>query len=523
MLPRTLLAAAPLVALLAACNDITGVNGLVLPGGSSGAGAGSGSGAGNGGSSGAGAGGAGQGGAGAGGTTTGPVLGAATGVTITQVAIYQGPKRLLMGGTQSGVVTVPVVAGRDALVRVFVQTDGSYDHGPVTAHLFLGQGSKPLEVVAPAPASSSEAQLGSTINFNVPGASIVPGVTYRVELTEQSSKAPFPAASYPQGGGFDPLGSCSDGAQLKVVVVPVQYQADGSNRLPDTSASQLQHYKDAFFATYPIDSINLTVHAPFPWPSVIGPDGTGWSELLSAIADYRQQQGTPPDVYFFGAFVPDASFAGFCGGGCVAGLGMVGAANDTYSRAAIGLGYVDPTSYTTIIHEIGHTQGRQHSPCGGAASPDPNYPYANADIGDWGYNLVTKQLYAPGKASDMMGYCNPVWISDYTFNAIFQRIKTVNGAKILYPPELLDRVWERARLDMHGNLVWLPPIQLATPPEGQSTTVTVQSAGGAQAISGGQFFPYDHIAGGELLWPPGASAASSIQVALGGLSKTLSR
>jgi len=423
--------------------------------------------------------------------------------------------------TQTGVVTVPVVAGRDALVRVFVQTDGTYDQGPVTAHLFLGQGSKPIEVVGPAPASSAEAQLGSTINFQVPGASIVPGVTYRVELTEASSKGPNPAASTPAGGAYAPLGSVSDGAQLKVVVLPVQYQADGSSRLPDTSAAQIQHYKDAFFGTYPIESIDLTIGAPFPWASAVAADGTGWSELLSAVADYRQQQGAAPDVYYFGAFVPNASFAGFCGSGCVAGLGMIGTTTDTYSRAAIGLGYVDPTSYTTIIHEIGHTQGRQHSPCGGASSPDPAYPYANADIGDWGYNLVTKQLYAPGQASDVMGYCDPVWISDYTFNAIFQRIKTVNGAKIIYPPELLDRIWERARLDMLGNLVWLPPIQLQTPPEGQSTTVTVQSAGGAQAVTG-QFFPYDHIAGGELLWPQGSAPAASVQVSLGGQVRSLS-
>src|SRR6185436_14312363 len=158
----------------------------------------------------------------------------------------------LMGGQQTGSVVVPVVAGRDALVRVFVQTDGAYDGMPVTAHLFLGQGSTPLEVVGTVQGASSEGALDSTINFDVPGASIVAGVTYRVELTQATYRGDNPAASTPAAGGFDPLGAASDGEGLKLVVVPVQYGADGSNRGPDTSAAAIQAYKDAFMGTYPI-------------------------------------------------------------------------------------------------------------------------------------------------------------------------------------------------------------------------------------------------------------------------------
>jgi hypothetical protein len=516
MRPRSLLFSASLVVLLASCNSITGINDLTVESSGSGSGSGNGSGAGSG------AGGAGSG-SGAGGTTgtmPGPALGPAGGVTVDQIAIYQGPKRLLMGGKQTGTVTVPVVAGRDALVRVFTHTDGTYDGGPVTAHLILGQGAMPIEVVGPAPGSSSETSLTSTINFNVPGAAITPGVTYRVELLEPNSTSTNSAASYPAGGGFDPLGSVSDGAQLKVVLLPVQYGGDGSNRLPDTSAAQLQQYKNAFMGTYPIDTIDLTVHAPFPWANQVLADGTGWSELLQGVADYRQQQGTPPDTYFFAPFAPASSFPGFCGGGCVAGLGLIGSASDAYSRAAIGLGFTDPSSYTTIIHEIGHTQGRQHSPCGGASNPDPAYPYPGADIGDVGYNIVTKALLMPGTHFDMMGYCDPVFISDYVFNAIFNEIKTVNHAEIIYPPGLLDRTWERAVLDMHGNLSWIAPIHLPTPPGGQATPVTVQTANGTAAVDG-RFITYDHLPGGILFWPEGSSPATGVQASLGGQLKSL--
>jgi hypothetical protein len=448
-----------------------------------------------------------------------PSTGAATGVSITQVAIYQGPKRVLMGGMQTGNVTVPVVAGRDALVRVFVQTDGSYDGSPVIAHLFLGQGSAPLEVVG-AVGASSEGDLGSTINFDVPGASIVPGVTYRVELTQTTSKGDNPAASTPQGGGFDSLGSVSDGASLKVVVVPVQYGADGSNRVPDTSAAQLATYKAAFMATYPIDSMDISVGAPFYWGSPIDAAGNGWNDLLTAMADYRQQQGAPSDTYYFGAFNPADDFGGFCGGGCVAGLGWVGGDTDTWSRAAIGLGYGGSLTADTAIHEIGHNHGRNHAPCGGAGGVDPGFPYANADIGDWFYNIVTRDLVAPGTATDMMGYCDPKWISDYTFDALFTRIKLVNHAEVVYAPGSLDRLWERARIDAQGNLSWLSPIQLHLPPGGAPISVNVQTAGGVAAASG-HVFSFDHLPGGVLFWPAGASPTTGVQVSLAGQVKTL--
>lgn len=446
-------------------------------------------------------------------------------MNITQVALYQGPKLLLMGGTQTGVVTVPVVAGRDALVRVFVQTGGTYDGTPVTANLVLGDSAthrQLFQVVGSITGASAEGDLGSTLNFNVPGAAIVSGVTYRVDLVQPTSTGPNPAASTPAGGSFDPLGAVSDGPGLKLVIVPVQYGADGSNRLPDTSPTQLQAYRDDFMAHYPIDSIDLTVGAPFPWTEAATADGTGWNDLLTAMADYRQAQGAPDDTYYFAAFEPGDTFGDYCGSGCIAGLGWVGSATDTWSRAAIGLGYTGSVSYDTAIHEIGHNQGRNHAPCGTTGGLDPSFPYANGDIGDWGYDIIGQQLYQPGMASDMMSYCGPKWISDYNYAAIFANLQAVNGAEIVYPAGSLDRLWERAKVDAQGNLTWLPSTQLHLPPEGQAVPVDVQTAGGG-SVAAGHLYSYDHLPGGVLFWPAGSSPTTGVQVTLGGKVETLSR
>jgi len=105
----------------------------------------------------------------------------------------------------------------------------------------------------------------------------------------------------------------------------------------------------------------------------------------------------------------DGSSTWFSGG--LAGLGWVG------SRAAVGLDVKGQASQLAA-HEIGHNLGMWHTPCGGPASPDPNFPYADGTIGQYGLDVATGTLYPPG-TKDVMGYCDPKWISDYTYKKLF--------------------------------------------------------------------------------------------------------
>lgn len=93
-------------------------------------------------------------------------------------------------------------------------------------------------------------------------------------------------------------------------------------------------------------------------------------------------------------------------------------------------------------HEVGHTVGRGHpsqgNSCGHSAS-DNNFPYAGAaigagtmwgfDVGDTGLNsLLTPRVYPNTTWRDMMSYCNSQWISDYTYNGIFDFLNTAQAA-----------------------------------------------------------------------------------------------
>lgn len=511
---------------LAACNSFTGVEDLFVDQGKGGGGS-------------DGGGGSGPGPTGTGGqmtttssgTTTTPPdptdpLVEASGVGIEQIALYQGVKAVLMQNGADGGNKVPLVAGRDALMRLFLTVDGNYNGQPVTARLTINGVADPIVVVANAKGGGKDNSLATTLNIDIPGAAIPAGFNYKVELLQPTSafKGANPAARYPESG-FASTNAQSVGQTLKIVLVPVIYGADGSDRLPDTSPAMVQGYKDLFYGMYPVPAVDITVRAAVQYNSAVNANGNGWDGLLGYIGQVRADDNAPFDAYYYGIFSPSNSVGQYCGGGCVAGLGNIGGPGDPYSRAAIGLGFSDDggaIAWETAVHEIGHTHGRYHSPCGGAAGTDPAYPYDNAIIGVWGYNLLSKQLYNTTGYTDVMGYCQPIWVSDFTYKGFFNRIKAVNNASIAVPPEQMNLTYDRARIDADGNAHWMPAIHLAIPPQSNPVDMEVESATGTVSVTG-HYYEYDHLPGGVVLWPQAGGPSSAVSFQWKGVAKSLAQ
>jgi hypothetical protein len=59
-----------------------------------------------------------------------------------------------------------------------------------------------------------------------------------------------------------------------------------------------------------------------------------------------------------------------------------------------------------------------HTPCGNPAGSDPNYPYKDGSIGQVGLDVTTGTLYATS-TKDVMSYCDPKWVSDYTYRTLY--------------------------------------------------------------------------------------------------------
>jgi hypothetical protein len=497
--------------LLAGCNALTGADDYVINYGDDTA-ATEGSGADGSGASGQGANGqgaSGQGGNGQGGNGQGagdPLenSGPVDGVTINSIVLYQSVERPLMENGGAASSAAPVVADREGLLRVFYSADGGYNGQPVTAR-FLVDGEDALQVQATLGGSSQAGDLDSTININIPPGYLGVGSAYRLDIVQalELTTGNNVAATYPTTPGTMEATGARQAGTLTVTLVPVRYDADGSGRLPDTSAAQLKRYEDLFYAMYPITDIDIQVRSQvLPWNSTISSNGNGWSNLLDSIASLRNSDNAAFNNYYYGIFEPSSSVSNFCGGGCVAGLGFLGGPGDDWSHAAIGLGFTGDMSAETAVHELGHNHGRGHAPCGNVSGADGSFRYSGGAIGSWGYNMVSGELYDPNVVKDMMGYCDPTWISDYNFANIFDRIQTVNSAANIFTPEhLRNLTYGQARVEPDGSMTWLNDVVLERPPLGELTAVSVDTAAGTEQTSA-SFIRYDHIEGGVLLIPP---------------------
>jgi hypothetical protein len=455
----------------------------------------------------------------------------ATGLTITEVAIFQAVKiSLVKQGTRIAQRNAPIVAGRDGLVRVYVAPVAGAATKPVTAVLTLtaldGTVFPALTDTKTLSAASTDAASASTFNFLVPKTSLPVGVKIAVALTDAS--APVVAsgvkndARWPADGSSDVLGAANSGPQLKIVLVPVQYMADSSGRLPDTTPAQVERYRQMMNALYPVANVDISVHAPLQWTKAISANGTGFGTVLQGIINLRETDGAADDVYYWGSFTPGATFSSYCQGSCVTGLsGVLNDPRDSTARASVGVGFSGDSSASTMAHELGHAHGRSHSPCGGASNTDPQFPYAGGTIGSWGYDLRTKALVSPSTGKDMMGYCTPEWISDYTYSALFDRVRYVNNAKSIMTQQIdfatpfaaPKAAYRFVEVAADGSLSWGEPVALRAQPYAEPHEVTFEASNGAPVSTAtAHYYKYDHLPGGFLIVPEGPSQFARMSV-----------
>ncbi|UJR86128.1 M66 family metalloprotease [Sandaracinus amylolyticus] len=431
-------------------------------------------------------------------------------VALREVAIYQGVKITIARDGSAVAPSAPIVAGRDALVRLFVEPRAGFVAREVVARVALGDGA-PIEVRGRIQGSSTDADLASTLNLRIPGDRITPDVPisvgiYDVATTCGGGGGATGGARFPSSGTAT-LAARDNGGTFRVVLVPVRYGADGSNRLPDTSAANVAAYRDFMRSVFPVEDVEITVRSsPLVWNNGIGADGSGWSQLLNECMNLRQSDRPPADTYYYCLFNPASTFSQFCGRGCVAGLGPVPSVRDTFSRASIGLGYRGTED--TFVHEVGHSLGRPHAPCGGASGAEASYPYSGGRIGSWGYDLLSNQLLNPSQHTDVMGYCDDQWISDYNYRLIFDRIRGVRGSASLSgaPTRYATVV-----VDVDGSLSWGSEVELVVPPDGDALDATWTSASGEIAVDA-TLLPVSHVDGGILYVPVPDTSVTAITI-----------
>lgn len=331
--------------------------------------------------------------------------------------------------------TVPIVAGRAGLVRVFVLANQANTVIP-TVQVTLLNGSatvvgypKPAtRVGASVPTVVNESDLANSWNLAIPATDLTTpsGAGYSVQVVVNGGGA-IPEADA-TNNTFDTHALTSTTVPtFKTTIFPVVL-IDGNGNITEANKAT---WAARLAKMFPIANVDVAVGATFTGSvSTLDADGTGWDTLLNDLtAKHLADASTASDRYYFGALNVAYSSG-------VAGLGWV-PGTSSYSfkyRTAIGwdkTGYQDGGNFPEVFaHETGHNMGRNHSPCGGAASPDPNYPYAGALIGKWGYDSVLNALHSPSE-KDIMAYCSPNWVSDYVYKKILDFRNGTGGFRVV--------------------------------------------------------------------------------------------
>jgi len=406
---------------------------------------------------------------------------AARGLKVRDISIYQTVRaQLYKAGAFVAMPAVPVVAGKKALIRVFVDTTTGYAKHAVHAVLTLhgAQGDTTLTDDRTIAANSTDTDAASTFSFEVEPTKIAADTEYSVSLQEPDCEAMAGTASdtrVPATGthklGAQPLG------KLKVVVVPI----DVSGRLPKTDAAELEKIRAALLAFYPVPAVDLTVRAtPIKWTSSIaGTDSRGWTNLLNQVMRERSTDSPTSDVYYFGLMQPAASMMAYCGRGCILGIAPQTTRVSPSAQVGLGASFADAQTYETIVHELGHAHGRGHAPCvegGNIDGVDQSFPDKTGSITDWGWDSRTSKLLAPTTYKDVMGYCSPNWISPYTYNGLATRSLAVNKLALVHAP-LSPVTWHNVLLYGDGTARWGGGADNSTP-GGEFESATVLDASG---------------------------------------------
>lgn len=211
---------------------------------------------------------------------------------------------------------------------------------------------------------------------------------------------------------------------LDLTFVPIVLAADGGATGNVTTAN-LEQYLITVRQLLPIAGINARIGTPLTTNTQFGGGGdAAWRAILRELEGKRVLDGQPG--HYFGVVRPGAgiTFVQYGGFGYVSGWTAMGIQVGWFTREA--------SARELVAHELGHNFGRPHAPCGGAANPDPDYPYAGATIGAQGWDVYSSQgLSSPrvpavtSDVRDLMGYCKPVWISDFNY------LKVIAGRELL--------------------------------------------------------------------------------------------
>ena len=382
------------------------------------------------------------------------------------------PHAYLTQAVQSREFPVPLVAGEEALVRVFVTAERSNAEDIPSVRVTFYRNGTESHVVdipenpGPIPIEVDEGVLGKSANAVLPGEIVQPGLEMVIEID--------PLMTLDPGLGVTTRIPETGRIAVDVRVMPKLYLTMVPFLLstaPDSSILDAVNGMAEDPGTHellsetrtllPVGPLEVTAHEP-----VLTSSNNALDMILETRLIRMLEGGSG---HYMGLFAGLTTVA--------AGLAY------TPGRTSFSI----PNSLT-MAHELGHNLSLSHAPCGNAPRPDPWFPVGGGSTGAWGYDSRGGAKLVAPDAADLMSYCRPRWISDYHFsNALRFRLSDEGqaAAAVAAAPVRTLLLW--GGVDDEGVPFLEPAFIIAAlpalPPIGGEYGLTGRSAGGGELFS----------------------------------------
>ena len=368
-----------------------------------------------------------------------------------------GSAAYLTQAVQSRAFPVPLIAGEEALLRVFVTVPESTGEPipPSRATFFVG-GEEVHSVDVPGQSATiptrvaeAETSLDRSGNARIPGEAIRPGLEMVVDIDPAGTLDPAlgVASRIPESGRRAvPVRAMPT---FNLTVVPFLWRSSPDSAAVRRTAEMaadpeghglLRDLRDLM----PVGDLSVQAHEPV-WTTSNDSDA-----LLDEVGVVRHMEGGTG--YWMAALSGEAT--GAWGVAWIPG-------RTSYVR--LGRATV-PEEASTLAHELGHNMRLWHAPCGVRAVVDPTYPHDGGAIGAWGLDSRSgRDVLVPPTVSDLMSYCDPNWISEYNFTgALRYRLASEAAADLPASPEPSLLLWGGTEAD--GTPYLRPAFAVEAPP-----------------------------------------------------------
>lgn len=364
-------------------------------------------------------------------------------VHIFHLAINQGVGNPIITFGKDVAPHVPVIPGREALVRFGWQRDQKDTIDTLIAVVTIKNPNEPIQVfktqrtgIASEAPEAIFGRLDDTINVTIPKHAIRPGAHLAFGLMDKHQQLlhRYPTLNHRETHNNLALTILDAAPSVKLALVPTQTSCYPQDT-PTVTASQLEHMQDWLYNVLPVGSLTIKVlpelkfadhclgqsATPATPPTKLAPGA-----LIKALHERRLAQGDSDDWFYQAILHKDANPLGYS-------HYAIRPQKPPYSQRYGWVEWSGNHSGDFIAHNIGHNLGLSHTATTLAAAG----PTANADQracggrDTFGYALLTttnprrqipgRRLLPPtqnclGDEFDFMSHHYDSWVNRSTFH-----------------------------------------------------------------------------------------------------------